>query len=210
MVNTSAWDLSWRWTSGSGVSTATDMINWTKALFRGSALSSQSLKQMTTPVQLTTSQGTALTMGFGLEVIDQDPWFGEKVYANSSTNPGMMTRLLYDPNTGRLTAIQAASRSRRSVSRSLSRTPFPKGGRGTTSTRSMAPPAKVRPSRANPDGTYTPPATCSDPCAPGAYPLRCTAAMALSARYSLKTSTPTRTRMTAKIARASPRLPHTA
>ncbi len=26
----------------------------------------------------------------------------------------------------------------------------------------------------DPDGTYTPPATCSDPCAPEAYPLRCT------------------------------------
>jgi hypothetical protein len=29
----------------------------------------------------------------------------------------------------------------------------------------------------NPDGTYTPPATCSDPCAPGGYALRCTAPM---------------------------------
>jgi hypothetical protein len=27
----------------------------------------------------------------------------------------------------------------------------------------------------NPDGTYTPPATCTNPCAPGGYALRCTA-----------------------------------
>lgn len=29
----------------------------------------------------------------------------------------------------------------------------------------------------NPDGTYTPPATCTDPCAPGGYALRCTTPM---------------------------------
>ncbi len=29
----------------------------------------------------------------------------------------------------------------------------------------------------NPDGTYTPPATCHDPCAPGGYALGCTAPM---------------------------------
>ncbi len=42
----------------------------------------------------------------------------------------------------------------------------------------------------NPDGTYTPPATCSDPCAPGGYALRCTAPMSNGAPPTVPTPEP--------------------
>jgi D-alanyl-D-alanine carboxypeptidase len=95
LVDTSDWDLSWDWTSGSGVSTAQDMLTWTRALFGGQVVNAQSLTQMTTP------NATANTYGFGLEVVDSDPWFGEKMYSHSGENPGVVARWLYYPDSGR-------------------------------------------------------------------------------------------------------------
>ena len=95
LVDTSDWDLSWDWTSGSGVSTAQDMLTWTRALFGGKVVNAQSLAQMTTP------QAPAQTYGFGLELFDSDPWFGEKMYGHGGENPGVLARLLYYPDSGR-------------------------------------------------------------------------------------------------------------
>jgi D-alanyl-D-alanine carboxypeptidase len=95
LVDTSDWDLSWVWTAGSGVSTARDMLTWTRALFGGQVVNAQSLTQMTTP------NATANTYGFGLEVVDSDPWFGEKMYSHSGENPGVVARWLYYPGSGR-------------------------------------------------------------------------------------------------------------
>jgi len=94
VVDTSDWDLSWDWTSGSGVSTVHDMLTWTRALFRGQVVNAQSLAQMTTPQDPS-------SFGFGLEVSDSDPWFGEKMYGHSGENPGTLARWLYYPDSGR-------------------------------------------------------------------------------------------------------------
>jgi len=94
LVDTSGWDLSWDWTSGSGVSTAQDMLTWARALFGGKVVNAQSLSQMTTPK-------APSTFGFGLEVFDSDPWFGEKMYGHGGENPGVLTRWLYYPDSGR-------------------------------------------------------------------------------------------------------------
>jgi D-alanyl-D-alanine carboxypeptidase len=94
LVDTSDWDLSWDWTSGSGVSTAQDMLTWTKALFGGQVVNAQSLARMTTPQDPS-------SFGFGLEVADQDPWFGEKMYGHGGENPGVVSRWLYYPASGR-------------------------------------------------------------------------------------------------------------
>ena len=96
----SPWDLSFDWTNGSGVSTAPDILTFTQALFGGQVVNSQSLQQMTTPQQLTSAQGT-LPFGFGLEVVNSDPWFGEKAYKVDGETVGAYTRWLYYPNSGR-------------------------------------------------------------------------------------------------------------
>jgi D-alanyl-D-alanine carboxypeptidase len=95
LVDTSDWDLSWGWTAGSGVSTAQDMLTWTRALFGGQVVNAQSLTQMTAP------NDPANTYGFGLEVVDSDPWFGEKMYSHGGENPGVVARWLYYPDSGR-------------------------------------------------------------------------------------------------------------
>jgi len=99
LVDTSGWDLSWDWASGSGVSTAQDMLTWTRAFFGGKVVNAQSLTQMTTP------KDPAATFGFGLEVFDSDPWFGEKMYGHGGENPGVLTRWLYYPDSGRIIFI---------------------------------------------------------------------------------------------------------
>jgi D-alanyl-D-alanine carboxypeptidase len=95
LMDTSGWDLSWDWTSGSGVSTAQDMLTWTQAFIGGKVVNAQSLTQMTTP------QDPAKTYGFGLELFDSDPWFGEKMYGHGGENPGVLARWLYYPDSGR-------------------------------------------------------------------------------------------------------------
>jgi hypothetical protein len=50
---------------------------------------------------MTTPNATANTYGFGLEVVDSDPWFGEKMYSHSGENPGVVARWLYYPDSGR-------------------------------------------------------------------------------------------------------------
>ena len=95
LVDTSGWDLSWDWTSGSGVSTAQDMLTWTRAFAGGKVVNAQSLTQMTTP------QAPAQTYGFGLELFDSDPWFGEKMCGHGGENPGVLARCLYYPDSGR-------------------------------------------------------------------------------------------------------------
>ena len=99
LTETSAWDLSFDWTSGAGVSTAQDMVTWIKALFGGQVVNSNSLTQMTTP------QTPATTYGYGLEVEASDSRFGEKMYNQTGENPGVYTRWLYYPNSGRIVFI---------------------------------------------------------------------------------------------------------
>jgi len=82
------------------VSTVQDVLTWTQALFGGQVVNTQSLQQMTTPQQLTSAQGT-LPFGFGLEVVNSDPWFSEKVYKSDGETTGAYTRWLYYPNSGR-------------------------------------------------------------------------------------------------------------
>lgn len=95
LTDTSGWDYSWDWTSGSGVTTAQDMLNWTSAFFGGQVVNGQSLQQMLTPRSPSTSYG------FGIEVVNPDSWFGEMMYDHGGTDPGCLARWLYYPNSGR-------------------------------------------------------------------------------------------------------------
>lgn len=100
VTDTTDWDLSFDWTSGSGVSTGQDMLTFTQALFGGQVVNRQSLQEMTTPQPLTSAQG-ALTFGYGLEVVNQDPWYGEKMYKSDGETPGAFARWLYFPDSRR-------------------------------------------------------------------------------------------------------------
>jgi D-alanyl-D-alanine carboxypeptidase len=100
LTDTTDWDLSFDWTNGSGISTAQDMLTFTTALFAGNVVNGQSLQQMTTPQPLTSAQGT-LPFGFGLEVVNSDPWFGEKMYKNDGETVGAYARWLYYPDSRR-------------------------------------------------------------------------------------------------------------
>ncbi len=101
LTDSTGWDLSFDWTNGSGVSTAQDILNFTTALFVGNVVNSQSLQQMTTPQQLTSAQGITLPYGFGLEVVNTDQWFGEKMYQSDGDTVGAYARWLYYPDSGR-------------------------------------------------------------------------------------------------------------
>lgn len=95
LTETSGWDFSWDWTSGSGVTIAQDMLTWTNALFGGRVVNGQSLQQMLTP------QSPATSYGYGIEVVNSDPWFGEKMYDHGGQSLGCLARWLYYPNSGR-------------------------------------------------------------------------------------------------------------
>jgi CubicO group peptidase (beta-lactamase class C family) len=76
------------------------MLTFTQALFGGQVVNRQSLQEMTTPQPLTSAQG-ALTFGYGLEVVNQDPWYGEKMYKSDGETPGAFARWLYFPDSRR-------------------------------------------------------------------------------------------------------------
>jgi D-alanyl-D-alanine carboxypeptidase len=100
LTDTSGWDLSWDWTSGSGVSTAKDMLTWLMDLFGYlTVVSPQSLQMMTTP------QAPSTVYGYGLEVANPDSWYGEKLYYHYGENPGVLTCWLYYPTSGRIIFI---------------------------------------------------------------------------------------------------------
>ncbi len=100
LTDTSSWDFSFDWTSGSAISTVQDILTWTAALFGGQVLNRQSLIQMTIPLGLTGSQGP-LPFGFGLEVVNPDPWFGERAFLSRGQSFGVLTRWLYYPDSQR-------------------------------------------------------------------------------------------------------------
>jgi D-alanyl-D-alanine carboxypeptidase len=108
LTDTSDWDFSWDWTSGAGVTTAQDMDTWTRALFGGQVVNGNSLQQMTSP------QAPATTYGFGLQVMNPDPWFEAQMYHHSALTPGVLTRWLYYPGSGRLIFL-ALNRSDKST-----------------------------------------------------------------------------------------------
>jgi len=65
----SRWNMSWDWTAGSGVSTAGDMIKWSRAIFGGKVVKPETLAAMTTAVPPSKNYGLGLTLinkaGFG-------------------------------------------------------------------------------------------------------------------------------------------------
>lgn len=100
LTDTTNWDLSWDWTSGSGVTTAQDMLTWLQALFTNRwLLRRQSLTQMVIP------QAPATSYGYGLSVMNSDSWYGERLYYHTGENPGSLTCWLYYPTSGRIIFI---------------------------------------------------------------------------------------------------------
>jgi D-alanyl-D-alanine carboxypeptidase len=97
LTDTTDWDLSWDWTSGSGASTAKNMLTWLKALFGDlQVVSRKSLILMTTP------QAPSTAYGYGLAVVNSDPWYNEKLYYHYGENPGVLARWFYYPTSGRI------------------------------------------------------------------------------------------------------------
>ncbi|MFC1999368.1 serine hydrolase domain-containing protein, partial [Chloroflexota bacterium] len=95
VADTSAWDLSWDWTAGATVTTAGDMLIWTRALFGEQVVSAATLMQMTTPIPPSTQYC------YGIGRIDNDPFFGEIVLTHSGEGEGVHAIWLYYPNSGR-------------------------------------------------------------------------------------------------------------
>lgn len=69
----SHWNMSWDWTAGSGVSTASDMIKWSRAVFGGKIVRPETLAAMTTAVPPSKNYGLGLTLinksGFGARCV---------------------------------------------------------------------------------------------------------------------------------------------
>lgn len=87
VVDTANWNLSWDWTAGSGVSTGSDMLNLSDALFSGRILSPATVDLMVTP----TEEG-----GYGLG-IGKTTLFNTMVIGHTGANPGTATLWYYFP-----------------------------------------------------------------------------------------------------------------
>lgn len=94
LADTTDWNFSWDWTSGSAVSTAADMLTWARALFAGEIVSPETLRRMLTAVP------PSVNYGYGLRVRD-GMVFPETVVTHSGANPGTSTLWMYMPETGR-------------------------------------------------------------------------------------------------------------
>ncbi len=97
LMDSSSWDLSWDWTAGSAVTTAGNMLIWTRAFFGGEVVSTATLEQMITPVPPAAEHG----YGFGLAITDSEPLFGERLVHHSGANPGVHAQWLYYPESNR-------------------------------------------------------------------------------------------------------------
>lgn len=86
IVDTSNWNLSWDWTAGSSVSTAGDMLKWTRALFGGQVVNDETLQNMLTPLPPSTHYG------YGIIITDQPGAF-----SHDGSNPGTATQWIYIP-----------------------------------------------------------------------------------------------------------------
>jgi carboxyl-terminal processing protease len=96
LVDTSGWNISWDWTAGSAVTSASDMLRWTGALFSGKVVNKTTLDQMLTPVAPATNYGS------GLMISPSSPqFFGEKTISHSGANPGVQTMWLHFPDSDR-------------------------------------------------------------------------------------------------------------
>ncbi|MDQ7821723.1 MAG: serine hydrolase domain-containing protein [Candidatus Eremiobacteraeota bacterium] len=98
MEDTSAWDFSWKWPSGSGVTTAIDMLTWTNAFVEGRVVSLDSMKKMMTILP------PSRDYGLGLYVKEKGGW-GEKELSQSGGNPGMGCQWTYLPDSGRIVFV---------------------------------------------------------------------------------------------------------
>ena len=85
----SDWNPSYGWAAGSIVSTADDLLIWTKALMGGQVLSATSFQQMTSVLS------PAQNYGFGLNIVDL-PTEGHVICHNGEI-PGYMAMLRYYP-----------------------------------------------------------------------------------------------------------------
>jgi len=95
LTDTSSWNLSWDWTAGGAVTTAEDMLVWTRALFGGDVVGAGTLEQMTTPVFPST------LYGFGVFAVDKDPFLGERLITHSGSFPGVNAQWHHYPDSGR-------------------------------------------------------------------------------------------------------------
>jgi D-alanyl-D-alanine carboxypeptidase len=89
IVDTSDWNFSWDWTAGAGVTTAEDMLKWTRALFARQVVSPETLQLMTTPVSPSTNYG------YGIIITDLP-----RAFSHDGSNPGTATQWLYLPDSG--------------------------------------------------------------------------------------------------------------
>lgn len=84
-VDITDWNLSWDWTAGSAVTTAADILAWSRALFAGGILNPLSLIEMTTPVS------PAAYYALGVMAIDGDPYMGGRSVSHGGSNAGYVS-----------------------------------------------------------------------------------------------------------------------
>ncbi len=91
LVNIGDWNLSWDWTAGSGVSTASDLLSWIRSLFSGQIVSPASLQKMITP-----DRGHNFGFGVGT-VAASSSRYKEAYHTHGGYNPGTHTVWIYFP-----------------------------------------------------------------------------------------------------------------
>ncbi|MCF7791628.1 MAG: beta-lactamase family protein [Victivallales bacterium] len=99
MIDTSRWNLSWDWTAGSGVTTANDMLIWSRSLFGGELLDRKTYNLMfSTTVELPV-KGKKIAYCYGFS--KQKNQYGETVYSKDGENAGVEAKFLYYPESKR-------------------------------------------------------------------------------------------------------------
>lgn len=94
----SGWNLSYDWTAGSLVTTAADMLAWTRGLFGGQVVSPASLnKMLTDSIELI----PGLFYGYGCNIWTKDPLYHEKQISHRGENPGACADWQYYPESQR-------------------------------------------------------------------------------------------------------------
>lgn len=94
VIDNSDWNFSWDWTAGSCVTTGSDVLTWSKALFSGRVVNEETLRQMTTPIAPSTTYGFGLASTF-------NSIFGENMIGHNGANTGTHAVWFYLPDSNR-------------------------------------------------------------------------------------------------------------
>ncbi|MDR4989297.1 MAG: serine hydrolase domain-containing protein [Bacteroidales bacterium] len=99
VVDIAGWNFSWDWTSGAGVSTAENMLQFADQLFNGEILQHETVTIMTS----LDSSAPGSAMGLGIGILPADAAgniFETKLLGHGGANPGVATEWYHFPDYG--------------------------------------------------------------------------------------------------------------